>query len=67
MAGLDPDFTLVAVVLHNNGRYRIETKGLEWYFVQKRTTEVTADSLRARGSGHAHTKNAFAYVFQLTR
>ena len=67
MAHLDPDFTLVAVVLLTDGRFRIETKGVERYFVQKRTTEVTSESLRARGSGHAHTKRAFAYIFRLTR
>ena len=67
MAMLDPEFALVAVVNRFDDRYRVETKGMEWYFVQKRTTEVTSESLRARGSGHAHTKNAFAYIFRLTR
>jgi hypothetical protein len=67
MARLDPDFSLVAVVLLTDGRFRVETKGVERYFVQKRTTEVTSESLRTRGSGHAHTKSAYAYVFRLKR
>jgi hypothetical protein len=67
MAMLDPDFSLVAVILLTDGRFRVETKGVERYFVQKRSTEVTSESLRARGSGHAHTKKAFAYIFRLTR
>lgn len=66
MANIDPDFELIGVVNRRGERFSIKTTGLEEYFVLKRPTEITVDTLRERERGFGYTKPASSYLFRKT-
>ncbi|WP_299519522.1 hypothetical protein [uncultured Serinicoccus sp.] len=65
LAALDPAWTLVAVVDHRDGRYRVSTERLEEHLVPRRPDLADAERIRASGRGVAYTRSAFAYLFEL--
>lgn len=65
IAALDPDLTLIAVVHHVNGEYRIDEQGIEEYLIPKSPAAADPDKIRASHRGIAYTRTAFAYIFQL--
>lgn len=64
MAALSPENRLVAVVLHRDGKYRVERDDVETFMVPKRGEQPTAEELRSTNRGVAFTKPAFAYIFE---
>ena len=64
MAGLDPRYDLMGVVVSRSGTYAVRTDDLDTYMVPKRPTDVTAQSLHATGRGVAYTRSPFAYLFR---
>lgn len=65
LAGLDPSFRLVATIHHRDNRYRLSSNRLADYLIPKRAADADAGRIRSTGRGIAHTKTAFAYLFQL--
>ncbi len=64
LAALDPELTLVAAVLHRDGRFRLDTEGLQRYLVPRKAAAADAEAIRRSGRGIAYTKPAFAYLFR---
>lgn len=65
LAALDPAWTLVGVVDHRDGHYRLSTDRLDAHLVPRRPELADPDRIRATGRGVAYTRQAFAYLFQL--
>jgi hypothetical protein len=65
MASIDKRYRLTAVVKSRgvNG-YRIDTEGLDTYFVPKKPQPVTIERLHELGRGIGYTKSPFAYLFE---
>lgn len=64
LAELDARFRLVAVVKSAKGRYVIDDRNLEDYFIPKKPQDITRESLFKSGRGIAYTKSPFAYLFR---
>ncbi|MDN3611424.1 hypothetical protein ACODM8_18660 [Vibrio ostreicida] len=64
LAALDPRFTLIAVVLQDNGRYRVSDVDLQDYMKPKKPEIMTRERILSFGRAIPYTKSPFAYVFK---
>ena len=64
VAHLDSDYELVAVVQFNNGKFSISEKNLDAYFIPKKESNFTIESLLQSGRGIAYKKTANSYIFK---
>lgn len=66
LAALDPRVELVAAVLLDGDEYRMDTAALETFLVPRSPAAADPDLIRSTGRGITYTRDAFAYLFQLT-
>ena len=66
IALLDNRLTLVSVILHKEGQYKLIKKNLQDYITPKNGYAPSRDELHKSRRGIAYRKSAFAYVFHLT-
>jgi hypothetical protein len=64
MASIDDRYRLIAAVTSRSGRYQVDRRGLEQYFVPKKEQDVTEDRLHRLARGVGYTKTPFAYIFE---
>lgn len=64
MAHLDRRYRLRGVVEEQDGVYVVRTDEIDAYFQPKKDIEVTVELLEETGRAVAHTRSAFAYVFE---
>lgn len=64
LAFLDPDYELVAVVNHTNGKWSLGETKLEEYFVPKKAPHPSQAQLLETMRGVGYTKTASNYVFR---
>ena len=65
LAALDPRVTLVGAVVQDDEAFHVECEDLERYLVPRRAASMDVEHIRSTGRGVPHTREAFAYVFQL--
>ncbi len=64
LAALDPNLRLVAIVLHQDGRYRLETDHLDTYLVAGDPRSADSEAIRRTRRGIDYTRPAWAYLFE---
>jgi SAM-dependent methyltransferase len=64
MAAADSRFRLIAVVASDSGRYRVDDRYLDEYFIPKKEQGVTEDRLHRLARGVVYAKTPFAYLFE---
>jgi hypothetical protein len=68
LAHLDPDYELVGAFRGRRGRFTVDERDLDRWFVPKRADlEVTEAFLRELGRGLGYVRSAPAYLFRRTR
>ncbi len=64
MAHLAPSFVLIAVVTHNNEKYKLVENDLQEYFIPKKDTVVTKEYLEKTRKGVGYKKSGSSYIFK---